>query len=132
MIRANRFARIALRIARATKSFGLAGHLHVKRHCNEIVEPKFGSQGNPLPANLGCGHGHALTRNTALGVCSFVCRHLFDVPEICPSLCPKQGICKSRDPHAANNAIAIPSLIMEVCLVFACLAMCMFANHFHV
>ena len=72
------------------------------------------------------------TKHTILGVCSFVFRYLFDVPEICPSLCPKQGICKNRDPHAANNAIAIPSLIMEVCLVFACLAMCIFANHFHV
>ena len=27
---------------------GLAGNLHVKRHCYEIVEPKFGSQGNAL------------------------------------------------------------------------------------
>ena len=33
--------------------------LHVKRHCNEIVEPKFGSQAPPCPINLGCGRGRA-------------------------------------------------------------------------
>ena len=62
----------------------------------------------------------------------FVWRYCFDVPEICTSLCPKQGICKNRGPHITNNKIASPSLIMDVCLVFACLAMCIVANHFRV
>ena len=65
--------------------------------------------------------------------CLFVCLALFlDLPEIGPSPCPKQGICKNRHPHVANNTIATPNFIIDVCLAVACLATCLFANHFHV